>query len=90
MTSKLPFGPGTKLWEYWTVGKGAAKWMSSPQPWTTLHAELTKYIGPEAAGLTTNVMLATPAGRALFKLHHGGHSGKASRQAGAIRNTLGR
>jgi hypothetical protein len=70
--SRLKFSPGTALWRYWTVGKGAAKWMSSPNPWTTLHGLLLKYVGPMAAGLTTNVMLATPAGRALFKQHHGG------------------
>lgn len=45
--------------------------MSSPTPWTTLHALLLKYVGPQAAGLTTNVMLATAKGRALFKAHHG-------------------
>ncbi|HEY2101480.1 MAG TPA: hypothetical protein VGH72_33790 [Pseudonocardia sp.] len=69
--SKLPFGPGHPLWTYWTRGKGAAKWMSSANPWTTLHALLLKYVGPKAAGETTNVMLATPKGRALFKAHHG-------------------
>jgi hypothetical protein len=69
--SGLQFKPGTALWRYWTRGKGAAKWMSSPKPWTTLRSLLIKYVGPKAAGLTTNVMLATPAGRKLFKLHHG-------------------
>lgn len=69
--SKLPFGPGHPLWTYWTVGKGAAKWMGSVNPWTTLHALLLKYVGPRAAGLTTNVMRSTPAGRALFDKHHG-------------------
>jgi hypothetical protein len=70
--SRLKFSPGTALWRYWTRGKGAAKWMGSPTPWTTLHGLLLKYVGPQAAGLTTNVMLATPAGRALFKKHHSG------------------
>lgn len=70
--SKLPFGPGTALWLYWVSGKGAAKWMSSPKPWTTLRSLLIKYVGPKAAGLTTNIMLASPQGRALFKKHHQG------------------
>lgn len=52
-------------------GKGQAKWIGSPTPWTTLHALLLKYVGPAAAGLTTNVMMASPEGRAAFKAHHG-------------------
>jgi hypothetical protein len=72
MASKLPFGPGSKLWVYWTVGEGSAKWLGSPTPWTTLRDLLIKAGVPdhEAPGLATNIMRATPEGRALFKAHH--------------------
>lgn len=80
--SKLPFGPGHALWTYWTVGEGSAKWISSPTPWTTLHALLLKYIGPQAAGLTTNVMLASPEGRALFAAHHQGGERAVTMESG--------
>ncbi|HEY3691261.1 MAG TPA: HK97 family phage prohead protease [Pseudonocardiaceae bacterium] len=73
--SRLPFGPGHPLWTYWTVGEGFAQWSVSPTPWTTLHGLLLKYVGPQAAGETTNVMLATPAGKALFEAHHGATEG---------------
>lgn len=76
LASGLQFKPGTALWKYWTRGKGFAKWIGSPTPWTTLRALLIKYVGKQAAGLTTNVMLATPAGRAAFKRHHGANQGK--------------
>jgi hypothetical protein len=73
--SRLQFRPGTALWRYWTRGKGAAKWMSAAHPWTTLRTLLLKYVSPGVAkGLATNIMLATPAGRALFKAHHGGRT----------------
>lgn len=83
-TSKLPFGPGHALWTYWTVGEGAAKWLSSPTPWTTLHALLLKYVGPQAAGETTNVMLATPAGKALFEAHHQGGQRAVTMDSGGV------
>ena len=38
-----------ELHHYWTRGKGLAKWVNSPMPWTTLVAHLTKYVGPEKA-----------------------------------------
>jgi hypothetical protein len=48
--------------------------MGSPNPWTTLRAELIKEGVPagQAAGLATEIMRATPAGRALFDAHHKG------------------
>lgn len=72
--SRLQFGKGSKLWKYWTKGKGFAKFASSPTPWTTLKALLIEHGVPanEAGGLATNIMLATPAGMALFKAHHQG------------------
>lgn len=57
---------------YWTVGKGQARWIASPTPWTTLRALLVKAGVPvtQAAGLATEIMQATPEGRAAFKAHH--------------------
>lgn len=70
--SGLQFGRGTRLWIYWTVGEGQAKWLTSPTPWTTLRALLVKAGVPvlQAPGLATEIMRATPEGRAAFKLHH--------------------
>lgn len=47
--------------------------MASAHPWTTLRDALIKEGVPaeQADGLATNIMMATPAGRALFKAHHG-------------------
>lgn len=72
MGSGLEHGKGTHLWHYWTVGEGAAKWMSSPKPWTTLRDLLIKEGVPadEAPGLATNIMRETPAGAALYDAHH--------------------
>jgi uncharacterized protein len=82
--SKLPFGPGHPLWTFWTVGKGFAEWSISPTPWQTLHDLLEKYVGPHAAGETTNVMLATPAGRALFEAHHQGGNRAVTTGSGGV------
>lgn len=72
--SRLQIGRGSKLWLYWTKGKGTARWMGSANPWTTLRDALLKEGVPagQSNGLATNIMLATPAGRALFKQHHRG------------------
>lgn len=83
-TSKLPFGPGHALWTYWTVGEGFDQWSVSPNPWTTLHALLLKHVGPQAAGETTNVMLATPAGKALFEAHHQGGQRAVTTDSGGV------
>lgn len=58
--SKLPFGPGSKLWEYWTTGAGFAKWGHSPHKWRTLYAALIAAGVPAryAKGLTTNIIQA--------------------------------
>lgn len=73
--SKLEFGKGSKLWDYWTGSKGFARYGAADHPWTTLKAELISEGVPahEAGGLATNIMMATPAGRALFAK---GHKGK--------------
>jgi hypothetical protein len=71
--SRLQIGRGSKLWRYWTVGKGVARWMRALHPWTALRDALLSEGVPagQANGLATNIMMATPAGRALFKAHHG-------------------
>jgi len=59
--SKLPFGPGSKLWEYWMEGPGAAKWRASPHPFRTLRALLLKAGVPAQMvnGLTMNMLQAS-------------------------------
>ncbi|AVJ50277.1 hypothetical protein I5J36_gp61 [Mycobacterium phage Mendokysei] len=42
-------GPSGPINHYWTKGKGAAKWVSSPHPYTTLVALLEKYISSSQA-----------------------------------------
>jgi HK97 family phage prohead protease len=68
---------GEKLWRYWTGPAGFARYASSPNPWTTLRDALVMEGTPaeEADGLATNIMLATPAGRALFAAHHSNAAG---------------
>lgn len=73
--SGLQYGQGTKLWRYWTGPEGFARFAGSPNPWTTLRDALIKEGVPagQAPGLATEIMQATPAGKALFKAHHGAH-----------------
>jgi hypothetical protein len=62
--SKLPFGPGSSLWAYWTKGKGAAKWTGAAKKWSTLN-KLLKAAGVPAKvvdGLTTNIIEAVMPG----------------------------
>lgn len=72
--SNLKYGPGHPLWKYWTGPEGFARYATSAEPWTTLRDALIKEGVPVtmADGLATNIMQATPAGRALFAAHHGG------------------
>jgi len=72
--SGLEFGKGSKLWKYWTGAEGFARFGGSANPWTTLRDALISEGVPatQADGLATNIMMATPAGRALFKAHHQG------------------
>lgn len=72
--SGLQYGKGTALWRFWTGPEGLARYAHSPQPWTALRDALIKEGVPvtQAPGLATEIMQATPAGRTLFKLHHGG------------------
>lgn len=57
-TSKLPYGPGTALWKYWTAGKGLAKWIGAVHKWSTLHGLLKAagVPGHMVNGLTTNII----------------------------------
>lgn len=56
--SKLPFGPGSDLWDYW-MHKNVA-WKTSPHPWTTLNRALRRAGVPlhMVDGLTTNMLQA--------------------------------
>jgi hypothetical protein len=77
-SSALEIAPGTPLWHYWTTGAGTARWLPDPAPWTALHDALISEGVPtgQAQGLATNIMMATPEGRAAFAAHHqGGHGG---------------
>lgn len=58
--STLPFGPGSRLWIYWTSGPGFAKYAKSAHPWTTLNRLLRKAGVPAhmVNGLTTNILQA--------------------------------
>lgn len=71
--SNLKHGPGSPLWEYWTGPEGFARYAAAADPWTTLRDALVKEGTPTtmADGLATNIMQATPAGRALYAAHHG-------------------
>lgn len=68
--SALPFGPGSKLWKYWTAGPGFAKWAGSVHKWTTLNHLLIAAGVPRrmADGLTTNIIQATMPG--YLKTNH--------------------
>ena len=47
------------LRRYWTKGPGLAKWATSPKPYTTLVALLSKYMTPnQAKGLAANYFKA--------------------------------
>lgn len=75
--SNLEFGPGSSLWKYWTGPEGMARYIGHAHPWTALRDALASEGVPaaQADGLATNIMEATPAGRAAFKAHHGAHAG---------------
>lgn len=48
-------GNARKLERYWTAGPGLAKWATSPHPWSTLVAHLSKHMSPaHAKGLASN------------------------------------
>lgn len=68
--SKLPFGPGSELWKYWTSGAGYAKWAASEHKWTTLRRLLIAAGVPlrMVDGLTTNIIQATMPG--YLKTNH--------------------
>jgi hypothetical protein len=45
---------GEQLKSYWTKGKGLAKWINHPHPWTALRDHLAKYMSPERADETAS------------------------------------
>jgi hypothetical protein len=42
-------GSEASLEFYWTKGKGLARWITHPHPWTRLRNLLRKYVGPKRA-----------------------------------------
>jgi len=62
--SDLQHGQGSKLWQYWTKGKGLARWSGAVHKWTTLRDLLLKEGVPpaEADGLATNIINAVMPG----------------------------
>lgn len=62
--SRLPFGPGSALWNYWTKGAGYAKWAKAVHKWSTLRRLLLKAGVPAhmVNGLTTNIIEAVMPG----------------------------
>lgn len=85
--SKLKYGKGSKLWKYWVSGPGLARYIGKPHPWTALRDALLKEGVPAnmVSGLTTNIMLATPQGKAAYKQGH--KSGSSDRSADAMTET---
>jgi HK97 family phage portal protein len=77
--SRLPLTEhGLNLWRWLTGPEGMAEYLPKPHPWTALRDFLLAHDVPahEVEGEATNIMLATPAGRAAFAAHHqGGHHG---------------
>jgi HK97 family phage prohead protease len=73
--SNLKYGPGSKLWKYWIGPEGLARYANAVHPWTALRDALLKEGVPAtmADGLATNIMQATPIGRALYKKGHSAH-----------------
>lgn len=75
---------GRKLWKWLTSAEGTAHFATSPHPWTALVAFLvSKGVPPgQAHGEATNIMMATPAGKALFAM---GHKGNGKKKRGAMK-----
>jgi len=47
-------GNADALHDYWTKGKGLARWKGKPHPWTALFKQLLKHLGPDKAKRTTS------------------------------------
>ena len=79
-SSDLQYGHGSKLWAYWTHGKGFAKWSGALHKWTALRDLLLAAGVPSrsADGLATNIIMATMPG--YMKLAHSKelHAGRAA------------
>lgn len=73
MASRLQATPnGRRLWN-WLTGEGKREYIGKPHPWTALRDFLLKHGVPanQADGEATNIMRATPEGRAAFQQGHG-------------------
>jgi hypothetical protein len=45
-------GDARQLKDYWTRGKGLAKWATTPDPYTELYHHLLRYLPPDEAKRT--------------------------------------
>lgn len=75
-TSRLEFGRGSHLWNYWTKDpEGLARWLNNPHPWTTLRLQLLSEGVPAhmVDGLTTNIFHAVTGTYPQHNDRHGGH-----------------
>jgi hypothetical protein len=73
--SKLEFGRGSHLWDYWTKGPGVERWLNNPHPWTTLRLNLLSEGVPAhmVDGLTTNIFHAVTGTYPAHKDRANGH-----------------
>lgn len=67
---------GERLHAYWVTGAGLARWASSPHPWATLHAFLSKYLHGRILDDTTSKwhyeVFHQHTGSDAYRLEHGG------------------
>ena len=69
--ASLGVGASAALNRYWTAGPGAAKWVGSPKPWTTLYTMLRKYMtDAKAKGLATEYYVRVFGHGPTAKGHH--------------------
>jgi hypothetical protein len=72
VASRLQATPnGRKLWN-WLTGEGKKEYIGKPHPWTAIRDFLLKHGVPpqQADGEATNILMATPEGRAAFQQGH--------------------
>ena len=71
-TSAVNPGNGARLKRYWTKDpEGLARWATSPHPWSTLYAQLIRFVNPELAKRLTETYFV-----AVFGYHSGSRKGK--------------
>ncbi len=65
-----------ELHHYWTKGKGLARWIGSPTPWTTLVALLSEHVPLEKARVFASAWVREVTGLSTgsdaYRIAHGG------------------